>query len=146
MTSDVKHCQATPTWTITVPAHFAEVDNGDSWQCHADTRTIYVSSMKVANGSSPVPATALRDLAARKLGQPREVERLQFVGSGVEGDAQITTTGTGFELKGFACVDGGVATCVISFEQLTDRDWAVDTWQSLRPISVAKPRAWWRIW
>ena len=135
MTSDTKRCQATPSWTISVPSDFTAIDNGDSWQAHADTRVLYVSSMKVQNGGAPIPATVLRATLARSLEPAAADERHQLEESGVVGDAQIIRTPQGFELKGFACTDGDLATCVISFEQDEHRDWAVSTWRSLRPAS-----------
>lgn len=134
--SDMKRCQATPTWTISVPSDFTAIDNGDSWQAQDDTRVVYVSSMKVANGGSPVPATVLRASLARSLEPASADERYQLEEPGVAGDAQIISTADGFELKGFACTDGDLATCVISFEQGDHREWAVSTWQSLRPTSA----------
>lgn len=135
MTSDMKRCQATPSWTISVPADFSAIDNGDSWQADADTRVVYVSSMKVESAGSPVLATVLRAALARSLEPASEGERHQLEEPGVVGDAQISSTPEGFELKGFACSDGELATCVISFEHGDHRQWAVSTWQSLRPGS-----------
>ena len=147
MTSQTKHCQATPSWSIFVPTDFVEVHNADSWQAHAGPRIVYVSSMKVANGENRAPAAALRVMAARKLAPPSEVERYPRDEVEVQGDAQITSSATGFELKGFACADGNVATCVINFDHDDDRDWAIATWRSLQPASLpAKPRPWWRFW
>jgi hypothetical protein len=147
MTNDAKQCRATGSWAILVPATFDEVDNGDSWQAYADTRVVYVSSMRVENGEGPVPAAYLRATASGKLAPPTEVERHHFVEPGVEGEAQISGTDGRFELKGFTCVDGCVATCVISFEEAQHRDWALATWKSLQPrAAVAKPSPWWRFW
>jgi hypothetical protein len=147
MTSDVKQCRATGSWAILVPANFEEVNNDDSWQAHADTRFVYVSSIKVGGEDSPVPVASLRTTVSLKLAPSSEVERHQFAESGVEGEAQITSTKAGLELKGFTCVDGCVATCVISFEQSQHRDWALATWKSLRPLADApRPNHWWRFW
>src|SRR3954468_16383456 len=137
MISDTKRSQATPSWTIAIPPDFSTIDNADSWQAHADTRVVYVSSIKVENGGSPVLATVLRAAVARSLEPASEGARHQLEESGVLGDAQISSTATGFELKGFACSDGELATCVISFEQGDHREWAVSTWQSLRLASRA---------
>lgn len=46
--------------------------------------------------------------------------------------AQITQTATGFDLKGFTCLDGCVVTCGSASREQTDRDWTVATWRSLR--------------
>jgi len=103
--------------------------------------------MKVANGGSPVPATSLRATVERKLAPHSEAERHHFDGSSAVGDAQIICTATGFELKGFMCTDGCVATCAINFPHGEHREWAIATWKSLRPVpSAEKPKSWWRIW
>jgi hypothetical protein len=147
LSSELKRCQATPSWTICVPFAFTEIDNGDSWQARAHSTVVYVSSMKVADGASPVRAVALREIAVRKLASHPEVERHTLEESAVQGDTQIFATATGFKLKGFACMDGSVATCVIDFAQEADRKWAIDTWKSLRPsASTVKARPWWRFW
>jgi hypothetical protein len=143
MTPDKKVCQATPSWRISVPTDFVEIQNGDSWQSHADTRVVYVSSMKVGNRSAPALAATLLATAARGLAPPSEVERYRFEEAGVVGEAQIAQTADGFELKGVACVDGNVATCVINFERRDQQDWAISTWRSLQG---ATPRPWWRVW
>ena len=147
MANDAKLCRATGSWAITVPATFEEVNNGDSWQAHADTRIVYVSSMNVTTGASRVSAASLRATVSRRLAPPSEVERHQFTESGVEGEAQISGIDGAFELKGFTCVDGCVATCVINFGQAQHRDWALATWRSLQPHAAgATPRPWWRFW
>ncbi len=145
MAEDTKQCRAMDGWTIVVPRNFAEIDNGDSWQAHSGMRCVYVSSMRVADANGPVPAAVLFATASRKLAPPSEAERHSFEEPGLNAGAQITQTDTGFDLKGFTCVDGCVATCVISFAEETDRDWAVATWRSLR-LSASKPKPWWRFW
>jgi len=146
MTSATKHCHATGSWIVDVPANFAEIDNGDSWQGHADTRVVYVSSMKVANGSVPASAISLRATISRKLDPPSTVERHALESSDRLGDAQIARGDTGFQLKGFTCVDGCIATCIISFELPEHHDWTLATWRSLRPFTRQKTTAWWRFW
>ena len=146
MTEDTKQCRPTEGWTIDVPRNFTEIDNGDSWQAHEGVRCVYVSSMKVNDASGgAVPAAALFATASRQLAPPSQAERHSFEEAGLNAAAQIIQTDTGFDLKGFTCVDGCVATCVISFAEEADRDWAVATWKSLR-LSESKPKPWWRLW
>ena len=128
-----------------MPNHFAEIDNGDSWQAHAGTQCIYVSALKVVDANGVVSAATLFAAASSKLAPPSQAERLSFEEPGLKAEAQITPTATGFDLKGFTCNDGCVATCLISFAEKTDRDWAIATWRSLRP-SVSKAKPWWRLW
>src|ERR1051325_5837112 len=113
MAEDSKQCEAMDGWTIVVPRNFAEIDNDDSWQAHSGMRCVYVSSMRVADANAPVPAAALFATASRKLAPPSEAERHSFEEPSLNAGAQITQTDTGFDLKGFTCVDGCVATCVI---------------------------------
>ena len=145
MAEDTKQCRAMDGWTIVVPRNFAEIDNGDSWQAHSGGRCVYVSSIRVTDANGPVPAVALFATASRKLASPSEAERHSFEEPGLNAGAQITPTDTGFDLKGCTCVDGVVATCVISFVEQTDRDWAVTTWKSLR-FCAPEPKPWWRLW
>jgi hypothetical protein len=145
MAEDIKQCRPMKGWTIVVPRNFTEIDNGDSWQAYAGVRCVYVSFIWVADTNGAVSATALFATASSKLAPASEADRHSFEEPGLNGGAQITQTDTGFELKGFTCVDGCVATCVISFAKQTDRDWAVATWRSLG-LSASKPKPWWRLW
>ena len=145
MAEDTKQCRVTEGWTIVVPKNFVEIDNGDSWQAHAGMRCVYVSSMTVTDANGTVPAAALFATVSKNLTPPSEAEPHSFAEPGLNAGAQIIQTDTGFDLKGFTCVDGCVATCVISFVEQTDRDWAVATWRSLR-FSTSKPKPWWRLW
>jgi hypothetical protein len=142
MTEEKKQCHATGDWTISAPTHFVEVDNGDSWQSHDDTRCVYVSSLKVSDGHSVVPAASLRATISKKLAPPTEVERYTFEDSGLVSEAQVSSYDDGgHELKGFSCVDSYLATCMLSFQRPEHRGWAKKTWQSLRHLSVtAKSR------
>ena len=129
MAKDTRQCRTTGGWTIVVPRNFAEIDNGDSWQAHEGTRCVYVSSMKVADANG----AALFASASKTLAPATEAELHSFEEPGLKAAAQITLTDTGFDLKGITCVDGCIATCVISFAEQTDREWAIATWRSLRP-------------
>ena len=145
MAEDTKQCRAIDGWTIVVPRNFAEIDNGDSWQAHSGTRFVYVSSIRVTDANGPAPAAALFATASKKLAPASEAERHSFEEPGLNAGAQIMPTEAGFDLKGFTCVDGVVATCVISFVDQTDREWAVNTWRSLC-FTASKPKPWWRLW
>jgi hypothetical protein len=126
-----------------VPVQFREINNGDSWQSTADTRTVYVSSMKVGGGKVPPSASALCAASSKTLGQTPEADRLRFEQADVVGAAGIQNLDRGFALRGVMCVDGCVATCVINFENHNHRDWAIATWQSLRAV---EKKPWWRFW
>ena len=76
----------------------------------------------------------------RKLSPSSGAELDSFEESGLNAGAQITRTPTGFDLKGFTCVDGCVATCVISFAEQTDRDWAIANMLARRHKELFKIR------
>lgn len=137
-----KKCRPAAGWTIVVPRGFAEIDNVESWQAHEAARFVYVSSMAVTGPTGAAPAAALFATASKRLAA--DADRHSFDERGLYACAQISNTGSGFELKGLTCVDGHVATCVINFAAPTDRDWAIATWKSLRFEATRKP--WWRFW
>lgn len=137
-----KTCRPVGGWTVVVPTTFAEIDNGDSWQAHEAARCVYVSSLVVTGPMGAAPAAALFATASKRLAADADSD--SFEERGLYASAQISETASGFELKGFTCVDGHVATCVISFAAPTDRDWAIATWKSLRFEPTPKP--WWRFW
>jgi hypothetical protein len=144
LTEPTKRCVATPRWSVSVPCHFEETNNGDSWQAFADSRCVYVSSMKVGGGAKEATAAVLCASAAKRIGTSPPAARLRFAELDLIGEAELKNPEQGFELRGVMCVDGGVATCVISFSEQRDRDWAIGTWQSLRPLEEEKP--WWKFW
>jgi hypothetical protein len=144
MTEGTKRCAATPSWSIAVPVQFSEINNSDSWQATADTRCVYVSSIKVGGGDKgPPPASALCAASSSTLGKAPSAERLRFEQSAMVGAAAIQHLDIGFELRAVMCVDGCVATCVINFENHEHRNWAIETWQSLRAV---EKKPWWRLW
>jgi hypothetical protein len=124
----------TPTvgeWTILQPPEFQTIDNGDSWQTYSGGRVFYVSSLRVGDpGASRTPAAALRATAARTL--PKQAaRRLSHEHGAVCGDAEIRPEGKAWQLKGFMCADGVVATCVADYPSQDDEAWAVAMWESL---------------
>jgi len=124
----------TPTvgeWTILLPPGFETIDNGDSWQAHSGKRVIYVSSLRVGNpDSTRIPAAALRATAARTF--PKEpTRRFSHEHGAVCGDAETRPEREAWQLKGFMCADGVVATCIADYPHADDEPWAVAMWESL---------------
>ncbi len=124
----------TPTvgeWTILLPPEFETIGNGDSWQAHSGGRVFYVSSLRAGNrGASRTPAAALRATAVRTF--PKQVaRRLNHEHGTVCGDAEIRPENQAWQLKGFMCADGVVASCVADYRDPDDEAWAVSMWESL---------------
>ena len=124
----------TPTvgeWTILLPPAFETIDNGDSWQAYSGERVIYVSSLLVSDpGAPPIPAAELRVTVARAFSE-QATRRLSHEHGAVGGDAEIRAEGKAWQLKGFMCADGVVATCVADYANPQDEAWAVAMWESL---------------
>jgi hypothetical protein len=116
-------------WSISVPRHFRVVDNGDSWQAHQGERIVYVSSLAVQDVGSPVTPDALCVTAARAFAEGGE--RHSHSAGSIRGVAEIRREADHWQLKGFMCADGTVATCVIDYASPQDREWALAVWRSL---------------
>jgi hypothetical protein len=118
-------------WTILLAPGFKTVLNGDGWQAYADGRVIYVGVLGVKDSSGrPPPAEELRTTAARKFAGARE-PRLVHESAGVCGEAIVAEEGGAFQLKGFMCSAGTIATCIIDFQNESDKEWAIASWKSL---------------
>ena len=109
MTEHTKRCIATPSWSIAVPSQFEEINNNDNWQAIADTRCVYVSSMKFDRRMLPSTAAALCASMSETFGQPPDTERIHFTEQSLIGEAELKASERGFELNGVMCVDG----CII---------------------------------
>jgi hypothetical protein len=131
VTQDWKRTPTVGEWTILLPPTFETIDNGDSWQAYSGQRVFYVSSLRVGQPGAPrTPAEVLRVTAARSL-SGRAARRLSHEHRVVAGDAEIRAEGKAWQLKGFMCADGVVATCVADYANPDDEAWAVAMWESL---------------
>ena len=118
-------------WSVLVAPGFQTIDNGDSWQAYCDSRVVYVSSLAVETPDGiKTPKEAIRAAATKRFALPAQ-GRLIRENSGLCGEAEIARDGAVLRLKGFMCVDGSVATCVIDYAEEQDKDWAIRTWESL---------------
>jgi hypothetical protein len=141
MTEELRQCAATPSWTISVPAHFRETRNPDSWQASdGQTRTIYVSAMKV-EGAEAIPLENVCAFASQSLAPPHEAERHRLELPGLVGEAHLKSVEVGFEFRGLVCAPGSIVTCLINFSSEQFRQWSLATWQSLR-FEAPKKRGW----
>ena len=118
-------------WTLSLPADFEEINNGDSWQAVANDRIVYISAIG-AKGKDGllIPAETLCATAGRALDPTREQHR--FSTPPLAGVAQLTREDGHSQLMGFVCAAGTVATCVVNFDNESDSEWALTTWRSLR--------------
>jgi hypothetical protein len=120
----------TGRWSISVPRSFRLIDNGDSWQAHEGERVVYVSSIAVEDAEgSPTAPEALCVTAARAFGE--EGERHSHSAEEVRGVAEIRREADHWQLKGFMCAAGTVATCLIDYLDPRDNEWALAVWRSL---------------
>jgi hypothetical protein len=118
-------------WSVLLAPGFRTIDNGDSWQAYRDSRVVYVSSLAVEEpDGSKTPKEAIRVAATRRFALP-EPEWLIRDNPRLCGVAEIAPDGAVLRLKGFMCVDGSIATCVIDYAEQRDKDWAIRTWESL---------------
>jgi len=128
--------QATPTWSVDIPAHFTRSDNGDSWQAFDDHRVVYVSSLRVGEGNGPATEAADIDaIGARVLGEDPADPRLEQSSGPVQGKAVVRSKDRGVELKGYMVAEGRIAVCVIDVDDRRFEPWAMGVWRSLRTSS-----------
>ena len=123
-------------WSIEVPGDFArEWDGERTWTGWNLSRTVWFHAVGFTkpDGSSPSPAEAVT-VGRRSLpeGEPvpgidREGVRGEAVFGEVEEDGR-----TVWRLSGVTAADGQLVVCHVYTEDPTDRDWAVQTWHSLR--------------
>jgi hypothetical protein len=121
-------------WSILVAPGFRTINNGDSWQAYSGSRVVYVSSLAVeAPDGSKTSTEAIRVAATKGFVLPA-ADRLVREEQALCGEAEIVRDGAVLRLKGFICVDGSVATCVIDYTDEQDKDWAIRTWGSLEHV------------
>jgi len=120
----------TGRWSIAIPHGFRLIDNGDSWQAYEGERIVYVSSMAVQDAEgSPTASEALCVTAARALGEG--TERHSHSTNTVQGAAEVRREADHWQLNGFMCAPGTIATCLIDYPSPHDEDWALTVWRSL---------------
>jgi hypothetical protein len=122
-------------WSIRIPGSFAETWEGDTWSAWDPPRTVWFTSYTFNDESRPTPsaAEALR-LPGTLEGDPLEFRRGSLLGQAVlkrtEEDGQEY-----WLLSARSAVPGALALCTVCFDDLADRQWAIDTWHSLSHAS-----------
>ena len=123
-------------WTMEVPGTFArEWDEERNWTTWDRSRTVWFRRIGYTKpgGALPTASEAL-EVGKKSL---QEGEPVSWIDAeGVLGEAVFGPTEeegrTVWRLSGVAGTVGQLAVCNIYLEELSDRDWAVRTWQSLR--------------
>lgn len=136
---DATRDMVTGDWSVLLPQHFSVLRAADSWQAHHDDRIAFVSSLAVTTTPGlPTTADALCATGARALSVPEE-QRLHHTGIGHRGVAEVRRAAEGWQLKGFMCVDGSIATCVLDYREEQHAAWAEATWRSLQHSNPGSP-------
>ncbi|HEV3383651.1 MAG TPA: hypothetical protein VG097_02485 [Gemmata sp.] len=123
-------------WSVEVPGEFAqEWDGQRNWTAWNRTRTVWFRRVGFTKpgGSSPTAAEVL-DVGRRSLpdGEPVPSVDSGEVRSAAVFGAVEEEGRTVWRLSGMAGAPGQLAVCHIYTEEASDRDWAIQTWHSLR--------------
>lgn len=128
--SSASRVPTTGGWSISLPRSFRLIDNGDSWQAHEGELVVYVSSIAVQDaGGCPTAPESLCATATRALSE--ESERHSYSSEAARGVAEIRRQQEHWQLKGFMCAPGTLATCLIDYPNPQDTEWALSVWRSL---------------
>jgi hypothetical protein len=122
----------TGEWTIDVPGHFASHwnDDGLTWSAWDGPRTVWFRSIPV-NGQSAASALAV-GRANLPLGEAVQSQMHKPVlGEAIFGPHAEEGQNV-HRLSGIAAAEGQIAACNIYVQDLEDKTWAIDVWQSLR--------------
>lgn len=123
-------------WSVEVPGDFAREWGADrTWTGWNATRTVWFHALGFTkpDGGRPTAAEAL-EVGRRSLpdGEPvAGFDRPDATGAAVFGPVEEDGR-TVWRLSGVAAVPGQLAVCNVYSESAADRDWAVQTWASLR--------------
>lgn len=123
-------------WSIEVPGDFAqEWDDERTWTGWNLTRTVWFHAVGFTkpDGSRPTPAEAVA-VGRRSLPEGTAVPGVDR--NGLRGEAVFGETVEDgrqvWRLSGVSAAEGQLVVCHVYIEDVADRDWAVQTWQSLR--------------
>lgn len=124
-------------WSIEAPGDFArEWEDARTWTGWNGSRTVWFQELGFAKPDGTTPG-AQEALMVGRRSLP-EGERLtdwtkgSVLGEAVFGPHADDDGRTVWRLSGLAAVPGRLVLCNIYVEDATDRDWAVNTWRSLR--------------
>lgn len=122
-------------WKIRIPGSMWEEfdEDGSTWSAWEPGRTVWFSSLEFQPKEGLGPKTPAGVLDTLKSG---EGERLDFTDGDVAGRAFIRRQEEAerklWHLEGKVAKMRQVALCNIYYENAADRDWAVETWKSVR--------------
>ncbi|MBM3992863.1 MAG: hypothetical protein FJ303_01705 [Planctomycetes bacterium] len=123
-------------WSLTIPGTFAEQweQNGETWSAWHGGRTIWFTSWSVT-GEDDRTLNAGEILDTR----PWPEERggiIEYQAGLIHGRAIFAPHEENgqpmWNLKGYSAVEGNFCLCNIFVQNEADRDWAIETWKSLR--------------
>ena len=117
-------------WILDLPEVFELIKNEDSLQATDGVRTIYFSALALSQPGTkkPVPANELHDRARPKSGKVFELSDGPCLGY-----AQLVSENPRtFHLKSTREAAGTILTCVITYTDPADLDWALSVWKSVR--------------
>jgi hypothetical protein len=123
-------------WSIEVPGAFAwQWDDAHTWTAWDATRTVWFHpvSFTKPDGSRPTPAESVA-VGRRSLpdGTPvPPIDRDGLRGEAVFGETEEEGRQV-WRLSGVTAADGQLVVCHVYTDSESDRDWAVETWLSLR--------------
>lgn len=132
MMKTTERIQVTESWSVEVPTEFTLVDNGDSWQAfdQAEQRIVYLGSLIISGPDGCANVEGVTASADENLAAGASVDSQELCLPGLLGRAVIDmTAGT---LTGYVAQEGSLLTCFINFDVPAGREWALETWRSIR--------------
>ena len=119
-------------WTLDLPESFQRIENDDSLQADDGRRTIYLSEFLVRDPQTgkPVPGKRLHETKQRHPGQVFELADDECLGR-AHVHSESKDGRTFFHLRATREADGTVLTCVITYVDPADLDWALEIWRSI---------------
>ncbi len=124
-------------WSIAIPGDFArEWGEERTWTGWNASRTVWFHAVGYTkpDGSRPTPAEAVA-VGRRSLPEGDPVpgmDRPGLRGEAVFGETTDEDERRVWRLSGVTAADGHLVVCHVYTENPADRDWAVETWHSLR--------------
>ncbi|HEX4613672.1 MAG TPA: hypothetical protein VH092_36155 [Urbifossiella sp.] len=124
-------------WTLVIPGDFAREWGEDrTWTGWNTTRTVWFHAVGYTkpDGTRPTPAEAVA-VGRRSLPDGESVpgvDRPGLRGEAVFGETTDEDERRVWRLSGVTAADGQLVVCHVYTEKPADRDWAVETWHSLR--------------
>jgi len=125
-------------WSIELPGHFARAwDDPRTWSGWDATRTVWLhfAGFLKPDGSRPTPAEAVA-VGRRSLPEGAPVPGIDLEGlrgEAVFGEAEEDGRKV-WRLSGITAADAQLVVCHVYTDAEANRDWAIQTWHSLRHV------------